>query len=907
MLPQNVQQLRSQAQHQPQQSNMNPTGMSAGTMDHPSFFNNLDPSQAKQMAALTAANNARMATNSRPPSSMPVGNGASSGPYLGGITPAGYSSTKNDLLPAANGHANFQLPNNHGVSQTPNSAVNASFLDPPMSQPSAQAASFKQRQHQFLNGLANVMARRNTPLPPSLTGIPSPNYDPNTSPWSYIEPSNEVGSFRLAGQDVSLFKLWGLVMQHGGAQALKHNNGWFTIASEFNLPEEFPQVQANGSASVVLMLEQMYTGILFPFEDIYKKNLQEQQRKAQLASRQIPMGQPGQIRTMPANGPQQGPNQMQRGPVGTMAHTPQAPHQRAGLNAQVPQHNISLSQSTSQAGMASGSEPNLLDSDIQGIKRKLDIEDPEGKRARQKTDPLEASTGGDGSAFFNQTPGLKRTRQPLRRKIEYVPWARELDTHGGRNLRLIEHEWNTISQRRPLRDINDWGVVDIEGLRMSIRSKLPTELSYALTTVTILSTMRSQNPGSGFPIFQCPDLFDDMLDLLEEEAFGEIQDDISEDAMEVSPIVTQRDLLNAIYDEGLKPFAALEAHQGSKKLTSGFTPRPADTVLAIVNILRNLSVVSDNWQFLSHHDKMLDLLLRLCMVRRVDGSLIPVSPNLSLSDLVTIRKDTLYTLVNLVGLINFGPAYSLSQPMTRVSKRVFELVASYLVDPSEAVSPFSSIQVAGQPLNAHPKPSALTDASLEVFTRFSLSDANRQALAQTIPKPYIWELFEALVHRLPINDVDFQLFGRETWLSYLEKMVMSLYSLSFLAPPSLKQRLKSDRKLGFKTVMFRLVQKLLTNPNPDFRMLFFLCSRRAIEAMKVLDDEGDLFDTTETTTATLSFGMGFADSSESVMESGSGMLVGQRDATWDIMMTREVWSDETMFKELESLARVECH
>lgn len=201
---------------------MNLTGMSpGGTMDHSPFFNNLDPSQAKQMAALTAANNARMATNSRPPSSMPAGNGASSGPYLGGITPAGYSSAKNDLLPAPNGHANFQLPNNHGISQTPNSAVNTSFLDPPMSQPSAQAASLKQRQQQFLNGLANVMARRNTPLPPSLTGIPSPNYDPNTSPWSYIEPSNEVGSFRLARQDVSLFKLWGLVMQHGGAQAVR--------------------------------------------------------------------------------------------------------------------------------------------------------------------------------------------------------------------------------------------------------------------------------------------------------------------------------------------------------------------------------------------------------------------------------------------------------------------------------------------------------------------------------------------------------------------------------------------------------------------------------------------------------------------------------------------------------------
>lgn len=418
--------------------------------------------------------------------------------------------------------------------------------------------------------------------------------------------------------------------------------------------------------------------------------------------------------------------------------------------------------------------------------------------------------------------------------------------------------------------------------------------------------MRSQTPGSGFPIFQCPDLFDDMLDLLEEEASGEVMDNISEDTVEVSPIVTHRNLLNAIHDEGLKPFAALQTHQGSKKPTTGFAPRPADTVLAIINILRNLSVVSDNWQFLSHHDKMLDIMLRLCMIRQVDGSLVPASQNLSLSDLVIIRKDTLYTLVNLAGLLNFGPVYSQPQPITRVSKRMFELVASYLVDPTEAVSPFSSIQVAGQPLSAPPKPSALADVSLEVFTRFSLSDANRQALAQTIPKLHIWELFEALIHRLPITDLDFQLFGREAWLSYLEKMVMSLYSLSFLAPPSLKQRLKSDRKLGFKTVMFRLVQKFLTSPNPEFRMLFFLCSRRAIEAMKVLDDEGDLFDTPETTTATLSFGMGFADSSENIMESGTGMLVGQRDATWDILMTREVLGDESMFKELESLSRVEC-
>lgn len=919
MLPQNAPQMRPQLPQQAQQAggpfNMPPNQ----SFDPPSFFNNLDPSQAKQMAALTAANHARIAANSRPPPSMSAGGGTSSGPFLGGITPAGYSSSKHDLLPAsANGHANFQLPNNHGVPQTPNSAVNASFLDPPMSQPSAHAPSLKLRQQNFLNGLASVMAKRNTPLPPNLTGVPSPNFDPNNSPWSYIEPSAEIGSFRLANQDVNLFKLWGLVMQHGGAQALKANNGWSTICAEFNLPEEFSQMQANGSASVALMLEQMYTAILYPFEDLYKKNVQEQQRKAQMASRQMSMGQPGQMRGMPPNGMQPGPSQMQqmqqmqRGPMPPMVnHTPQTPHQRPGstaLNAQIPPHNMSLPQSTPQPGMTPTGDSNLFDNDIQGIKRKLDLEDAEGKRARQKTDPLESGqANGEVPATAPQSSGQTRTRQPLRRKIEYVPWARELETYGGRDLRMIEHEYSTIVQRRPLRDINDWGTIDIEGLRMSIRSKLPTELSYALTTLTILSTMRGQNPGSGFPIFQCPDLFDDLLDFLEEEAFGELQDNLSNDtSAEISLITTHRELLNAIYDDELKPFAALESHQGSKDPNMGPSPRSGDIILAIVNMLRNLSIVSDNWQFLSRHDRLIDAMLRLCTIQLVNGLPAPASPALSLSDLVQIRKDTLYTLVNLAAFIALPPPSSPSTPASRMSKRAFELVASYLVDATEAVSPFTSIQATGQQLNAASKPSALADAALEVFTRFSHSDANRQILVQTIPKAHIKQLFEALVHRLPLTDMDFQLLGREAWLSYLEKTVMALYCLAFLAPPSLKQHLKADRKLGFKTVMFRLVQKFLSNPNPEYRMLFFLCCRRAIETMKVLDDEGDLFDTTETTTTTLAFGMGFADSSDNVMESGSGLLVSQRDAAWDILMTREVAADESMFKELDSLARVEC-
>lgn len=195
--------------------------MNANTsLDSASFFN-LDPSAAaKQMAALNAASQARIASNTRPSAST---GGTSSGPYLGGINSVNYPSG-NDLLGSSNNaHANFQMPNSHGVPQTPNMA--GSFIDSSMSQAnprnSTQGNTLKQRQQGFLHGLASVMAKRGNPLPPSLTGISAPNYDANKTVWTMIEPSSEVGSFRLAGKDVPLFKLWGLVFQAGGGPAVR--------------------------------------------------------------------------------------------------------------------------------------------------------------------------------------------------------------------------------------------------------------------------------------------------------------------------------------------------------------------------------------------------------------------------------------------------------------------------------------------------------------------------------------------------------------------------------------------------------------------------------------------------------------------------------------------------------------
>jgi hypothetical protein len=69
-------------------------------------------------------------------------------------------------------------------------------------------------------------------------------------------------------------------------EQVSNANGWGSILHHFDLPEEFPQMQANNSASVALMLSQYYMVILHPFEELYKKNLQEQQKKAQIPQRQ---------------------------------------------------------------------------------------------------------------------------------------------------------------------------------------------------------------------------------------------------------------------------------------------------------------------------------------------------------------------------------------------------------------------------------------------------------------------------------------------------------------------------------------------------------------------------------------------------------------------------------------------
>ncbi|KAJ3545888.1 hypothetical protein NMY22_g2260 [Coprinellus aureogranulatus] len=665
-----------------------------------------------------------------------------------------------------------------------------------------------------------------------------------------------------------------------------------------------------------MMLAQYYKAILFDFEESYKRNIQDSQRKQNTANRQSNATQ-----SMSAGGVNNGAMAVQRMALNQGANPTQPSNgaQRFPVNQPPPQRPQSAMM------MAPGSdaipagvpipEVNLLDQDVQGIKRKLDSNELDNKRVRPRTDGPDGSPVPLGvldrhpseppihtSQMTPTTPPnvVRPRQQPSRRKIEYIPLAREIDTYGGRDIKLIENEYSTANTRR-IRDINEWGPIDIEHLTLSFRSRLATELSWGITALSLLSTMRAQTPGSGFPIMNCPDLMEEVLDLAEDLAFNGPEAS-PDDQLFSQPldIYTHRQLTNIVLERQLQPFAALEKHQGSKDPAIGPLQRPANYILAVVNIIRNFTTVNDNIRWLSQHERAIDLLLRLCTVVNKDGIPAPASPALSLSDLIEIRKDTIYTLSVLAEHMPVSPTCPLSKDGLRMARRFIDVAASFLVDPVDAVSPLACVQRAGHPLNPHIRPPLFTDMALEMLVHFILPDANRQYVAKAIPASSLWTLLEALVHRMPVVDSDFQMMVQDVWLSHIHEISMAIYSIIFLAPPDLKQRIRTDRGLGFKNVMLRLLQRFLTTQ--DGRARFYLTARRIVETLKALDDSTDPFENpVDSSAPALSFGMGFADSTDSGQEKGTGLLGAHRDLGWEILHTREVQSDDLMFRELESL------
>lgn len=518
----------------------------------------------------------------------------------------------------------------------------------------------------------------------------------------------------------------------------------------------------------------------------------------------------------------------------------------------------------------------------------------------------------DGSQS-DGTPGSftpVASQGPSRRKIAYVPLAQETPTYGGRDVVAFDEWHKHMNSVSTLRKMEEWGQINIDALTLSIRSRLSVELSWALTTMGIISTMKA-NDGTGFLVHNALELVEELLDLLEETAFG---DEGEAPAKVISPeegehpMWSHREILDAAYTEGTQPFAALQTHQGAKPLELGPKQRPGDIILSITNIFRNLAFYPNTHRVLGAHLRVLPVMLRVASLAHAkDGRPVrAMSPVLSLCDIASVRKDVLHILANV------GAHDPLSDPelapleKQRRLRRAYELCASFLIDVEESISPFELAMRAGSVKAQDVKVPTFPDLALEAFTRIAVSDGYRKILRQAIPARWTWDLFERLVHRLPLSNEDYTILMHHPWIGYMERVLMSLYSIAFFATPAMKRRARKDHSLGLPKILFRLIRRWTIDfeTRANYREFFSTAVRRAVELAKIVDDGADMLDevTTSGPAPALTFGMGYGEGGETKMALGSGMFASYQEDVGRILMLRDL--DPVLFPELESLARV---
>ncbi len=136
-------------------------------------------------------------------------------------------------------------------------------------------------------------------------------------------------------------------------------------------------------------------------------------------------------------------------------------------------------------------------------------------------------------------------------------------------------------------------------------------------------------------------------------------------------VYTNRDLVALIQEMQTQPFAPLMTYQGSKDPALGPQQRPASFVIVIITIIRNMVLIQDNTEFIATHPRLIDMLLRLCDVEETDGKPpAPTAKNLSVADVLLIRKETMAILTVTASLINL--AHSPTSPTTlRMARRGF--------------------------------------------------------------------------------------------------------------------------------------------------------------------------------------------------------------------------------------------
>jgi hypothetical protein len=391
---------------------------------------------------------------------------------------------------------------------------------------------------------------------------------------------------------------------------------------------------------------------------------------------------------------------------------------------------------------------------------------------------------------------------------------------------------------RPTHSAAELGPIDMEAILMGLRSRLPGELSYALTVLSMLSMPQHDDRVTQLPIQPMLDVYLELIELIGESALGEggvdawLRDKEKAEVAEATsrraspvrddhPRMSYADLERLGRDTDL----SVDDEDTSKDQTGGAT----DIVLAGLNIIRNFSYHHENAAVMASPE-LANLLAAVTDISlgRLPGATSDHQPY-SILELARVRREAVSIMTNLAN------HFDLRRVKAPTTLAIFRLVTSFLISGWETLRLRESGYGPTISIREVPPLAVLSiDRALEAFSRLALADHNREVLGGMVPTDELVELFASLVKLLPISTRDKEaMLSVEDYLGRVELGVMSVYSLAFLAPTAARAGMRATP--GAMAVLTRLVCELSPRAPVLKQSPFGILVRRVAETLGVLN------------------------------------------------------------------------
>lgn len=388
----------------------------------------------------------------------------------------------------------------------------------------------------------------------------------------------------------------------------------------------------------------------------------------------------------------------------------------------------------------------------------------------------------------------EKNEKTVQQQITYIPKTRNVETYGGIDLKYFDK----FEIKPPVPHLNELGVIDIGALIMSLKSGMKMEMTNALNILTVLTVQPQVGQQTAhIPLAQCEDLLDVLLDYLESDMLEEAT---------IQHHFTYTDLFDMSLDEMKSLIPQLE------NSTSDIWISLRERCLCIFNILRNLSFMNENIEYLAKHERFVSILMEIMNKGRegVEAWFVGIRK----MDTLDFRKSILMIFSNIsMFLVLKGKNTAIT---------FIQLIHDFLV---------------------HGPDTYYSLLAIETWTKLTVNYENRQLLHSILDQEpillllqHIWLELTAVIRR-DFFSTDGRVMNAMTsnQLATLELTIIGLYNIVSIAE---SERLKQDLLQINKSIgmmIIRLCITLAESGNPQFGLV----TKRGMELIRSLICGGD--------------------------------------------------------------------